>query len=117
MISARDIDRLLLFFCNTRWLKVARIIGNTMEILERHGIRINAKVGKMIDARMAVLVRNEQFETKGNIRHWRYSEIRLPARFSKQQNRIPASLLRNNIRARTNRMRNAYWKRRAERAN
>ena len=79
MIPASDIDRLLLFSCcDARWRKVARIIGQTYETLEGRGIAISAGIAKLMDARMAVLVRNEKLEAKGNIKRWGCSEVRLP---------------------------------------
>ena len=76
MIAASDIDQLLLSFCDHRWLKVARIVGNTLQTCEERGVRVTAEE---IDARMEVLVGNRQLEAKGNIRNWRYSDVRLPA--------------------------------------
>ena len=75
MIPASDIDQLLLSFCDKRWLKVARIIGKTLQTFEERGVRVTAEE---IDARMEVLVGTRQLEAKGNIRNWRYSEVRLP---------------------------------------
>lgn len=94
MISARTIDQLLLSFCDKHWLKVARVIGKSYEILERRGIRPGATTAKIIDMRMAALVGNGRLEAQGEIRKWRFSEVRLTARQSKQQNRIPVCLLR-----------------------
>lgn len=78
MIPAAEIDQLLLSFCDARWRKVARVIGNTMQALEERGVRIASGVAEQLDARMAVLVGSGQLEAKGNIRNWRYSEVRLP---------------------------------------
>jgi len=75
---ASDIDRLLLSFCEKHWRKVARIVGQTYQILETRGVRITDGTAQEIDARMAVLVGTRQLEAKGNIRNWRHSEVRLP---------------------------------------
>jgi hypothetical protein len=91
MISARTLDQLLLAFCDRHWRKVARVIGNSFEILEGCGIHPNAKI---IDMRMAFLVRSGRLEAQGHIRKWRYSEVRLPDRQSMLQVRIPVCLLR-----------------------
>jgi Protein of unknown function len=77
--SASDIDRMLLSFCEKRWLKVARIIGKTMEVLERRGVEMDGGVADQMDARMAALVGSGQLEAAGNIKKWRYSEVRLPS--------------------------------------
>ena len=78
MIPASEIDRLLLSFSDTRWLKVARIIGHTYDALEARGTKIFHGIAKLMDARMAVLVRSGKLEAKGNIKRWGYSEVRLP---------------------------------------
>ena len=62
MISARTLDQLLLSFCDARWLKVARVIGKSFEILELSGIRPSGTIAKIIDMRMAALVANERLE-------------------------------------------------------
>ena len=78
-MTASDIDRLLLSCCDARWRKVARIIGQTYEILEARGIAISGGIAKLMDARMAVMVRSGKLEAKGDIKRWGYSEVRLPA--------------------------------------
>jgi hypothetical protein len=79
VISQHEIDRLLLSFCNTQWQKVAKIIGNVLQVIEKRQIRCSIGFAVTIDARMAILVRNGKLEAQGNIRKWRYSEVRLPA--------------------------------------
>ena len=79
MIPASKIDQLLLSFSDTRWLKVARIIGKTIEALEQRGVQMDGSIAEQIDARMAVLVGTRKLEAKGNIQNWRYSEVRLPS--------------------------------------
>lgn len=74
--SFADIDRTILSFCDKGWLKTARILGNTMQAFEKLGVN---RLVPLLDARMAALVRGGRFEAKGIIRHWRYSEVRLPA--------------------------------------
>jgi len=67
VIPASDIDRLLLSCCDARWRKVARIIGQTYEALEARGFEIFHGIAKLMDARMALLVRSGKLEAKGNI--------------------------------------------------
>ena len=64
MIPASDIDRLLLSFSDAHWRKVARIIGQTYEALEERGNEIFRGIAKLMDARMAVLVRSGKLEAK-----------------------------------------------------
>jgi hypothetical protein len=71
-----------------------------MRVLEDRAIHFSAKV---IDARMAALVRNKQLEAAGDIRKWRYSEVRLPSRRSMLPPRISASLLSTKTDNRTTR--------------
>jgi hypothetical protein len=85
VIAASDIDRMLLSFCDARWRKVARIIGNTYTALEKRDIPISHGIAKLMDARMAVLVRSGKLEAKGNIKRWRYSEARLPASYQNRR--------------------------------
>lgn len=79
MIPAADLDQLLVSFCDTRWLKVARIAGKTLDAIEARGIKLDGTFADQIDARMAVLVEGGQVEAKGNIKRWGYSEVRLPS--------------------------------------
>jgi hypothetical protein len=97
MISAKEIDQLLLAFCDTRWRKIARVIGASMDILMGCRIRPSGTLAKIIDMRMAALVRSGRLEAEGDIRKWRYSEVRLPTRKSKGQNKVPLSLLRKKL--------------------
>jgi hypothetical protein len=91
MIPAAELDRLLLSFCNTQWRKVARIAGNTLTALEERGVRLDGTIADQIDARMAVLVGSGQLEAAGNIKKWRYSEVRLPRKRAKRSARIERS--------------------------
>jgi hypothetical protein len=79
VIPEAEIDELLLSFCNARWQKVARIIGKTLEELEkREPLGNDGVMADTIDARLENLVCSGRVEAKGNIRKWGYSEIRLP---------------------------------------
>ncbi len=78
MVPTAELDRLLLSLCDPRWRKVARIAGNTLKALEEQGVPLDGTVADQIDARMAVLVGRGQLEAAGNIKKWRYSEVRLP---------------------------------------
>jgi len=78
VISDSELDSLLLSFCDQHWRKVARIAGQTYQALEKRGIEITAATADAFDARLAVLVGSGQLEAVGNIKRWRYSEVRLP---------------------------------------
>lgn len=79
MIPASGIDRLLLACCDARWRKVARIIGQTYKTLEAREIAVSRGIAKLMETRMAVLVRSGKLEAKGNVKRWGYSEVRLVA--------------------------------------
>jgi uncharacterized protein DUF3658 len=78
MIPPSEIDQLLLSFCADEWRKVARVIGKAMVTPEERGVQFDGTVGDQIYARTAVLVETGQLETVGNVKRWRYSEVRLP---------------------------------------
>jgi hypothetical protein len=52
VIPASDIDQVILSFCEGRWLKVARIIGNTLQTFEERGVQVGAETAEAIDARI-----------------------------------------------------------------
>lgn len=86
-ISASEIDQLLLSFCKSRWLKVARVIADTQQMLEGRGISMSSDLFDAMDVRLAILVRTGRLEAKGDIRRWRFSEIRLPVSLQQAQDR------------------------------
>ena len=79
MISESELDSLLLSFCAQRFLKVARIAGSALDALEQRGITPTDGLADQIDARLAALVSGGKLEAKGDIKRWRYSELRLPS--------------------------------------
>src|SRR5262249_30999622 len=74
---SRRTRSLRLSCCDAEWRKVARTAGNTLKALEEQGVQVDGTVADQIDARMAVLVGSGQLEAAGNIKKWRYSEVRL----------------------------------------
>jgi len=74
MVDA-ELDQLILSVAETRWLKVARIIAQTSEQLERAGCAPDLK---LIARRVEALVGIGVLESRGDLSQWRYSEIRLP---------------------------------------
>jgi hypothetical protein len=77
MMQPSDLDQLVLSFCNERLQKVARIAAKTYQVLEARGIEIMATTADAFDECMAALVSSGQLESKGNIKRWGYSEVRL----------------------------------------
>jgi hypothetical protein len=78
MISTSELDALLLSFCAQRFLKVARIAGSTLDALEQRGIAPSSNLEDQVGARLAALVDSGKLEAKGDIKRWRFSEVRLP---------------------------------------
>ena len=79
MLPAVELDRIILSFCSEHWQKVARIVGKTYDVLEERGIAIAGDTADKMDERMAALVGSGRLEAQGNIKRWRYSEVRLPS--------------------------------------
>jgi biotin-(acetyl-CoA carboxylase) ligase len=77
MIPAPELDQMISSFCSAHWQKVAKIVGNTFKALEQRGVSINGAAEK-VDERIAVLVGSGRLEARGNVKRWRYGEVRLP---------------------------------------
>jgi hypothetical protein len=75
VIPASEIDQRLMSFCGERWQKVAKIMCKTLDGFAERGVRVTAEE---LDERMDILVSTRQLDAKGNIRNWRFSEVRLP---------------------------------------
>ncbi len=72
MVDA-ELDELILSVTQTRWLKVARIVGQTVAQLEHAGCAPDLKlIARRIEALAGVGV----LESRGDLSQWRYSEIR-----------------------------------------
>jgi hypothetical protein len=78
VIPPSEIDQTLLSFCSKDWQKVAKIIGDTFKAFEGRRGHLDKGIADEVDARMEILVSTGQLEAQGNIRKWRYSEVRLP---------------------------------------
>lgn len=70
-LSDDELDALLLAQAKTTWRKVAMVVGKAMLLYD---IWDEDRLGK----RIAALVEAGKLESQGNIRKWRYSEVRLP---------------------------------------
>jgi hypothetical protein len=88
VIPPEELDMLMLSFCDkTYWRKVALIPSKVYLALEERGIEFTGATADAFHARMAALVSTGQLEAKGDIRKWRFSEIRLPtaSKFTPEQ--------------------------------
>jgi hypothetical protein len=70
-VTDGELDSILLSHATSMWLKVALVIGRTME---QSGVHDEERVGK----RLAALVASGRLESAGDINQWRFSEVRLP---------------------------------------
>jgi hypothetical protein len=79
MTPATDayIDERILFFADTRRLKVARIFSQVMQECEEKGLRVNAAT---LDRRLRALIDAGHLEAFGNVAKWGHSEVRLTKR-------------------------------------
>jgi hypothetical protein len=77
VIPTEELGALLLSFCDkTHFRKVARIASHLDLALREQGIQFSEVIADAFDARMAALVNGGQLEAKGNIKRWRFSEVR-----------------------------------------
>ena len=76
-VSVADLDALIFQDLVQNWRKVARIVGNAQMACEARSLPIS---GQIIAARVRALVDAGTLEGVGNLRRWRFSEVRLKAR-------------------------------------
>jgi Protein of unknown function len=75
-VSVADLDALIFQDIVQNWRKVARIVGTAQMACEARSLPIS---GQVIAARVRALVDAGALEGVGNLRRWRYSEVRLKA--------------------------------------
>jgi hypothetical protein len=73
-ISAADLDAVILSKLKPHSLKVAKIIGDVMDVLRERGLSISSET---VSARILWLADIGRIESIGDLRKWRYSEIAL----------------------------------------
>jgi Protein of unknown function len=73
-ISEADIDAVILSVMKPQWRKVAMIVGNASNQCRQLGLAISAEV---LAARIQVLAESGRIENVGDLRKWRFSEVRL----------------------------------------
>jgi hypothetical protein len=75
-VSPSQIDELILSSTPTHWAKVAFVIGRVDQALREdllESIELDA-----IAERIGALIREGRLASQGNVKNWRYSEIRNP---------------------------------------
>ena len=73
-VSEADIDAVIFSTLRTQWLKSARIIGDALKECERLQLPVSAE---MLGVRIQVLDEADQIDSQGDLRKWRFSEVRL----------------------------------------
>ena len=73
-ISEKDIDAVIFSLMKPRWQKVALIVGHAAVRCKELGLPVSAE---MIAARLRVLADSGRIEDVGDLRIWRFSEVRL----------------------------------------
>jgi len=73
-ISEADLDRIIFSVMTSRLQKAAMVIFKTLEQCEQLKLPIDADI---VGARLAALVESDRIVGAGDLRKWRYSEVRL----------------------------------------
>jgi len=70
-----QIDAFILSSARARWLKVARVIADVRKECERSGLAADEH---HVSSRIRVMAADGRLEGRGNLAHWRFSEVRRP---------------------------------------
>jgi hypothetical protein len=73
-ISEADIDTILFSIMKARWQKVAMVVGDAVVRCGEVGLPISDEV---LAAQLQALVDSHRIEGVGDLRKWRFSEVRL----------------------------------------
>jgi hypothetical protein len=73
-ITEADLDQIIFSAMTSRLQKTAMVILKTLKQCEQLNLPIDADI---VGARLAALVGSDRIEGAGDLRKWRYSEVRL----------------------------------------
>jgi hypothetical protein len=73
-VSEADLDAVILSALTSRLQKTAMVIGKAMKRCDERALPVSAEI---IGARIQALVEADRIESAGDLRKWRYSEVRL----------------------------------------
>jgi hypothetical protein len=73
-VTALDFDRIILSELHQQWRKTARIVGNVSEHYRKLGISLDPAIAA---ARLMNMAETGLVEAAGDLRKWRFSEVRL----------------------------------------
>lgn len=73
-VTVLDFDRVILSTLHVQWRKTARIVGTVSEHYRNLGISLDPAIAA---ARLTTMVNSGLIESAGDLRKWRFSEVRL----------------------------------------
>jgi len=73
-VTVMDFDRVILSTMSHHWRKTARIVGDVSEQYRTRGIDLDPAIAA---ARLTAMAEAGRIEAEGDLRKWRYSEVRL----------------------------------------
>jgi len=73
-ITEKDVDDILLPLLRSYWQKVALVLANARDSCNLEGLSISYEI---LAARLRALADSDQIEGIGDLRMWRFSEVRL----------------------------------------
>ena len=73
-VSAADLDTIIFSILTSRLQKTAVVVGKAMAQCREHGLPVEAEI---LGARIHALAESNRIEGTGDLRRWRYSEVRL----------------------------------------
>ncbi len=75
-VSEADLDSMIFSALSSRWQKTAMVISQTLKQCETLALPIDAEV---VGVRIRALAEADRLEGEGDLRKWRFSEVRLNA--------------------------------------
>jgi hypothetical protein len=77
-VSEKDVDDIIFSELKPRWRKVAMVVGQAFDRCEEPGLPL-PREGRyeIFGARLRELAENDRIEGAGDLRKWRFSEVRL----------------------------------------
>jgi hypothetical protein len=73
-VSENDLDTIIFSFLSLRWQKTAMVLGHAFTECKRVMLPVSDEV---LGARILALAEAERIESEGDVRSWRFSEVRL----------------------------------------
>jgi Protein of unknown function len=73
-LSEKDVDDIIFPFLTPHWRKVAMVIAHALVRIREQSLPLSDEI---IAARIEKLVESDRLEGNGDLRMWRFSEVRL----------------------------------------